>query len=399
MSERMDDLEEWGYEVIMGTRKGFRASSLRAVLLGLSGVFRGLVKARISLFRTRIKKDHYLGAMVVSIGNLTMGGTGKTPVVEMLARRLAQEGRRVAILSRGYKRKRPPLLRRFTAKLTGKVAESEMTQVVSNGAGETHGTSTIAGDEPFMLAKNLPPVAVLVDRDRVRAGRLAVGQLKCDTILLDDGLQYLRLRRRLDIVLVDRNTPFGNEYLIPRGTLREPPQHLRRASHIFLTKCDDRPTDEVIAKIQQFNKTASIIECRHRPVYLQNVYDPDDRQELAFLEGKRVGSISGIAVPESFEGILTRLGASLVSTRRFTDHHRYTESEIDECILRSDDLGAHCIVTTEKDAVRFPAFTKTLLPVYYLRVEIEILRGHAAFEECIARICAPQGMAPPMQIL
>ena len=396
MGERLDNLEQFGIEVILNRRRGFRAGMLRGVLSGLSGLFHGLVQGRLALFRNRLKTDHYLGAMVVSVGNLTVGGTGKTPVVEMLARRLNEEGRRVAVLSRGYKSKSLPLPHRLLNKFTGKTVESPP-RIVSDGTGLKLDSLT-AGDEPYMLAKNLPGVAVVVDKDRVKAGRYAVKELGCDTLILDDGLQYLKLRRRLDVVLVDRNAPFGNEHLLPRGTLREPPRNLRRASHIFLTKCGDQPNDEIIARLRQHNRTAAILECRHRPVYLQNVYDPDDRRELPFAEGKKVATISGIAVPESFENIIEQqLGAIVVVRRRFTDHHRYTEDEIDEAILRADDKLAHFVVTTEKDAVRFPAFEKTLLPVYFLRIEIEILRGGEALDECVGRICRPQGAAPPMK--
>lgn len=395
MGERLDSLEQFGIEVILNRRRGFRAGLLRGLLRTLSGVFAGMVQGRLALFRNRVKTDHYLGAMVVSVGNLTVGGTGKTPVVEMLARRLHSEGRRVAILSRGYKSKKPALSRRLWHRFTGRTVEIPP-RVVSDGL-EIRLDSFTAGDEPYMLARNLPGVAVVVDKDRVKAGRYAVRELGCDTLVLDDGLQYLRLRRRLDVVLVDRQAPFGNEHLLPRGTLREPPRNLRRASHIFLTKCDDRSNDELIARLRRHNRTASLMECRHRPVHLQNVYDPHDRRELDFLEGKKVATISGIAVPESFEGILDKLGAVIVVRRRFTDHHRYSEDEINETILRADDKLAHFVVTTEKDAVRFPAFEKTLLPVYFLRVEIEILRGHEAVDECIQRICHPQGAAPPMK--
>lgn len=395
MGERLDSLEQFGIEVILNRRRGFRAGLLRGVLTGLSGVFHGVVQARLALFRNRIKTDHYLGAMVLSVGNLTVGGTGKTPVVEMLARRLQAEGRRVAILSRGYKSKNRPLPQRLWAKFTGRSVEIPP-RVVSDGAGLKLDSFT-AGDEPFMLAKNLPGVAVVVDKDRVKAGRYAVKELGCDTLILDDGLQYLKLRRRLDLILVDQNAPFGNEHLLPRGTLREPPGNLRRASHIFLTKCSGTSNEAIIARIRVHNRTASILECRHRPVYLQNVYDPADRQELTFLKGKKIATISGIAVPESFENILDQLGANIIVRRRFTDHHRYSEDEINEAILRADDKLAHFAVTTEKDAVRFPSFEKTLLPVYYLRIEIEVLRGGEALDECVGRICHPQGAAPPMK--
>lgn len=396
MRDRLERLEQFAVDVILDRRRGIKASLLRALLTGLSGVFRGIVQFRLSLFRNRVKVDHYLGAAVVSIGNLTVGGTGKTPVVEMLARRLQQEGRRVAILSRGYKSRKPPLRASLQRKLRG--LPEVPPRVVSDGE-RILLDSAQAGDEPYMLARNLPGVAVVVDKNRVKAGRYAVRELKADTLLLDDGLQYLKLRRRLDIILVDRTAPFGNEHLLPRGTLREPPRNLRRASHIFLTKCGLESNRELIERLKQYNRTASIVECRHRPVYLQNVYDPADRQPLDFIAGRRLATICGIAVPESFENIIERLEGRIVLRRRFTDHHRYAESEINDCLLRADDKLADFLVTTEKDAVRFPPFEKTLLPVYYLRVEIEVIDGHEHIEDCINRICRPQGSPPPMKFL
>ena len=131
--------------------------------------------------------------------------------------------------------------------------------------------SLTAGDEPYMLANNLKDVIVLVDKDRVKSGLHAIREMKADTLLLDDGLQYLHLKHRLDIVLIDRQAPFGNEYLLPRGTLREPPRNLRRASYIFITKSTGEPNDELIERIRRYNRTAEIIECAHQPLYLQNV--------------------------------------------------------------------------------------------------------------------------------
>ncbi len=395
--ENLDRLEQFGMDVILGRRRGFKASLLRGVLNGLSRLFRTLVQGRLALFRHRIKTDYHLGATVISIGNLTVGGTGKTPVVEMLARRLQQEGRRVGILSRGYKRVKPTVKERVRHKLKGQEHEPPPT-IVSTGI-EVLGDPAHAGDEPFMLARNLPGVAVVVDKDRVKAGRWAVRDYNCDTLILDDGLQYLKLPRKLDIVLVDRTAPFGNEFMLPRGTLREPPRNLRRASHIFLTKCDGSDNSEIIARLRRYNSTAAIIECRHRPVHLQNLSDSSDTRPLDWLKGRKAGTICGIAVPEGFEGILTRLGTDLVLTRRYTDHHRYTEAEINECVLHADDMFADCVITTEKDSVRFPLIEKTLLPVYFLRVEIEILSGHEAFEECINRICRPSAVVPPMKLL
>ncbi|MBP7948173.1 MAG: tetraacyldisaccharide 4'-kinase [Verrucomicrobiales bacterium] len=388
-----EGFEQFAVEVITGVRKGLRAGTLRLMLGGLSFIYRGAVGLRLWLYRNRILREKHLGCMVVSIGNLTVGGTGKTPVVEMFARALSAGGRRVAILSRGYKSEAPPK-QRLRDKLTGRRQEPPP-RVVSDGTGpQPQLDSRIAGDEPFMLAQNLPGVAVVVDKNRVKAGRHAIGELGADTLLLDDGLQYLKLRHRLDIVLVDRQAPFGNEWMLPRGFLREPPRNLRRASYIFITKCDAAtPNDDLIRRIRRFNRTAEIIECRHAPLHLTHLVTREQRP-LDFLQGRNIATISGIARPESFEGGLEQLGSTIRFTRRFTDHHRYTESEITEFILRADDRGVDFIVTTEKDSVRFPDLSKSLLPVYFLRVEIEILTGQENWESCVQRICQPHPVIP-----
>jgi len=331
--------------------------------------------------------DHHLGCLVVSIGNLTVGGTGKTPVVELFARALRDGGRKVAILSRGYKSEKPPFKDRLRARLTGNLLQIPP-RVVSNGE-EVLLDSRFAGDEPFMLARNLPGIPVIVDKDRVKSGLYAIKTHGVDTLLLDDGLQYLRLSHRLDIVLVDKTSPFGNEYMLPRGTLREPAKNLRRASYIFITKCDGESNDELVKRIRKYNRVAEIIECRHRPRYLENVIT-GEQEPLEILNGAYVSTISGIAVPESFENGLRKLGASLELTRRYTDHHRYEEGEIEEFIERSINRAVDMIVTTEKDAVRFPQLEHSDVPIYLLRVEIEILSGEEPWRECVNRICQPR---------
>lgn len=390
--EAVEELEQYAIEVILERRRGLKAALLRLLLWLFSLLFRLVVWTRHLLFRNRfILKDHHLGTLVISIGNLTVGGTGKTPVVELLARSLNERGRRVAILSRGYKsarvRKRKFTLRqRLGAKLQGRRLPEPPPRVVSNGASVLL-DSRLAGDEPFMLAKNLPGVAVVVDKNRVKGGLHAIRELGADTLLLDDGLQYLKLRHRLDIVLIDRTAPFGNEHLLPRGTLREPHKNLRRASYIVITKCDGSDNSELIARLRRYNRVAEIIECRHGPKHLVNAVTRQ-KKPLSLLQGKYVGALSGIAVPESFENGLRELGASIDTTRRFADHHRFTEDEvygfIEHCERRDCDL----VVTTEKDFVRFPPLPYTDIPVFYLRVEIEILRGHEAWEKLVDRVCA-----------
>lgn len=384
MKETLEQLEQYGIEVILGRINTWRARLLRGALWILSRVYSRIVRLRLWLFRDRYLHDHDLGCMVISIGNLTVGGTGKTPVVEMFARALRERGRNVAVLSRGYKSQQE---KRKKKKGFGQPEPEPPPRVVSDG-NDILLDSLRSGDEPYMLAANLPGVPVVVDKNRVKAGRHAIRYLGADTLLLDDGLQYVRLRRRLDVVLVDRTAPFGNEHLLPRGTLREPPPNLRRASYILLTKCNGESNDAIIARIRQFNRTAEIIECTHRPRYLQHIVT-GERLDLCEMQGKYVGAISGIAVPESFENGLRKLGATVEVSERYADHHRFTEKEVaaflDRCLRR--DL--HMVVTTEKDAVRFPIPTRIDIPAYFLRIDIDILNGREHFDACIRRVCEP----------
>lgn len=379
-----EEAETYVLEVILGDRRGKGATVLRGTLFALSKVFALAVKTRRFLYNVRILRDSTIGVQVIAIGNLTVGGTGKTPVVEKFARELKDAGRNVAILSRGYRSKPPPLSRRLMNKMLFR-HESEPPRIVSDGKSLLL-NSEVAGDEPYMLASNLKDVVVLVDKDRVKAGRYAIEKFGCDTLLLDDGFQYWKLRgRRHDVVLVDCQQPFGNEHLLPRGTLREPPEHLARASTIFLTKSDGK-TAELRKRIQSLNPKAGIIECIHHPLYFEDVFT-GERKDLDFLKGKKVGSLSGIAQPESFEQSLVKLGAQLVYAKRFADHHRFTQQEIINAINRGKKRQADFILTTQKDAVRFPKIDRRDLPIYFMRVEIKILSGADDFRDCVRRIC------------
>ncbi|MEM1058900.1 MAG: tetraacyldisaccharide 4'-kinase [Verrucomicrobiota bacterium] len=384
MAKFAERLEEFAVDVILERRYGKRAALLRLLLYGLSGVYRRLVQLRVRAYEERLGDVRTLGCQVISVGNLTVGGTGKTPVVEKFARALTAGGRKVAILSRGYKSQPRPLHERWADRFKP-LEERTPPRVVSDGRSLLL-DSTLAGDEPYMLAKNLEDVVVLVDKDRVKSGLYAIKEFGCDTLLLDDGLQYLRLKERLDIVLVDREAPWGNRYLLPRGTLREPREHLKRAHYIFITKCDGSDLSGLKADLRQYNQHAEFIECRHAPLRLENLYTREI-MDLEFLKELRIGAISGIARPESFEDGLKRLGADIAYTRRFADHHRFSSDELSNMFQRTKMRGGKCIVTTEKDAVRFPAMESPPLPVYFLRVEIKILSGDETFAECVQRLC------------
>jgi tetraacyldisaccharide 4'-kinase len=409
MSRRLtEQVESYVLGVIEGRRRGAGPFAVRVLLRGLSVVFSGLVQARLFFYDQRLLRPHALGCQVISVGNLTVGGTGKTPVVEALARALHASGRKVAILSRGYKKKSIPLGRRLRgrwralrrdlarlrrgrsfeerrAELRRHDKDRDGTRVVSDGR-EILLDSALGGDEPYMLATNLPGVAVLVDSDRVRSGRYAVRKLGCDTLILDDGFQYLKLKHRLDFALVDRTNPFGHGRLLPSGLLREPMRNIKRARFIFITKSNGDGAPELRKQLRQLNPTAEISECRHCARHLVDVRTREVRP-LSELAGRRVVALSGIASPRGFEQELTHRGAQVLKHVIYADHHRYLDAEIAELMAEARAAGAEAVITTEKDAVRLPPLPPDGPPVHFLRVEIEILTGAEKFNEWIERIC------------
>ena len=387
MGRRLEKLEEFGIDVVLERRHGVRASVLRGILYALSFVYDRVVQLRLYLYRKRVFRERTLGCLVISIGNLTVGGTGKTPIVEKFARALQAGGRRIAILSRGYKS--VPRKRNWRSWLRG---DPDPPRIVSDGKSLLLDSLT-AGDEPYMLAHNLKDVIVLVDKNRVKSGRFAIDKWRVDTLLLDDGFQYLHLKHRLDMVLVDRQAPFGNEFLLPRGTLREMPRNLRRASYIFITKNTGEPNFELMRRIRRYNRTAEVIECAHKPLYLQNVFT-GERLPLEALRDTFIASLCAIAAPASFEDALQKLGGRVDLAKSYIDHHYYTEAELIGFIKRCVRRDLAMIVTTEKDSVRMPHLpeAEVKVPIYFLRVEIEILSGHESWEHCVARICQPKPM-------
>jgi tetraacyldisaccharide 4'-kinase len=380
----LESLEAYVLTVIEDRRQGRVAYVLRVFLHAMSLLFGTIVIIRLWLYKHRIFRPHTLGCQVISVGNLTVGGTGKTPIVETFARALQKRGRKVAILSRGYKSERPPFMERLWRKITQE-QELDPPRVVSDGQNLLLDQAQ-SGDEPFLLANNLRDVVVIVDKNRVKSGKYAISKYGCDTLLLDDGFQYLSLQHRLDIVLVDRTNPFGNRRMLPRGVLREPIRNIKRAGYIFITKSTGDGAPVLRKQLRELNPTAEISECRHCARHLQDVYT-GERKPLNFLKDLPVAAISGIAQPKGFEDELVRLGARVVYHKRYADHHRYSQQEIIDLINKGHERGGRIILTTEKDAVRFPMIDRRDLPIYFLRVEIELLSGEESFNEWVARIC------------
>ena len=380
--------ERYFLELIEGRRQRRGDRMVLGFLFVASRFYRTAVQFRLWLYDKRFFRNHAVGCQVVSIGNLTCGGTGKTPVVEVFAKSLTKQGRKVAILSRGYRSKEQ---RKFYQKIQGffssRKREVMPPRVVSDGRDLLLQSDT-AGDEPYMLASNLRDVAVLVDKDRVNAGLYAIDEYATDTLILDDGFQYLGLKAHVNIVLVDSTSPFGNHHVLPRGLLREPIKNIRRADYVFLTKSNGgNHLRHLKTFIRRHNRRAEIIECCHKPLYLERVFMRGTQQPLGSLKNARVAAISAIAKPESFEAFLMDFGAEIVHTARYADHHRYTEQQILDFVKDAKKAGAEMIVTTEKDAVRIPRLLREDINFFFLRVEIDILNGQENFDQCIRRIC------------
>ncbi|MDR1173447.1 MAG: tetraacyldisaccharide 4'-kinase [Puniceicoccales bacterium] len=368
-------------DVLYDRKKSLGTTCAAVVLLPLSFLFAMIVKLRRFLYARRIFTSNVLGCPVIVVGNLTLGGTGKTPVVEKIARELNERGRKVAILSRGYKSKSEPKWKAFIRWIAHR--DEPPPKVVSNGKSVLL-DSEVAGDEPFMLAKNLPGVVVIVDKDRVKAGHYAINKFGADIIILDDGFQYFPLRGHVNLLLIDKTNPFGNKYLLPRGILREPISQIKRASYVLLTKSDNVSHGSIIDMIKLYNPDAKIIECTHLSRNLSIIHD-NEIKPVNVIEGKKIMVFSGIASPDGFENFLLQNGVEIVYKKRFVDHHRFSKNELENIFNIACARGAALAITTEKDAVRIPKDFAFPIPAYFLKIDIEIVSGEEVFEEAISK--------------
>ena len=305
----------------------------RYLLLPLAPVYRGAVAVWKAAYRRGLMRRTKLPVPVISVGNLTFGGTGKTPTVIALARDLVRMGRRPAVLTRGYRR-------------------VDDGQAVLVGP-EPRQTAAEVGDEPLEMARRLPGVPVVVDADRARGGEEA-RRLGADVVLLDDGFQHLRLERDLDLVLIDAGDPWGGGHLPPLGRLREPVCSLERADAVLITKApaDWRPSATDIERvIDQVAPGVQVFISRVRP---SRVHVPGDGWlGSEVLTGRRVMAFAALGRPDGFADTLTEAGAEIVATRWFPDHHAYTEQDLAEVVGQAEKASA-IPVTTAKDVVKLP---------------------------------------------
>ena len=332
----------------------------------LSLPYGGAVRTRNRLFDVGVLRQEKIGCPVVSVGNLTVGGTGKTPMVMLLAGLLRKWGLRPAVLSRGY---------------GGKSRSGVL--VVSDGRSVLAGPEE-AGDEPVLIARRLRDVPVLAGPKRVITGRYALEHFDIDAILLDDGFQHRYLARDLDIVLLDSRQPLGNGFVLPRGPLREYPSALERAGLIAFTRSEDGAAPPVDGRLSAILSRRPSLRTRIRPTAL--IGPEGTEQPLSVLAGKRVFAFAGIAQPDSFPQTLEDLGGVIAGFRAFPDHHRYTAEDLGRIEQDAGLARADVVLATEKDLVKLQGLPRALSRLFALAVETEILEGADGLEAAL-RAC------------
>jgi tetraacyldisaccharide 4'-kinase len=346
-----------------GAPKWLGLSSLILLLAPFSLLYGLIVMLRNRLFDRGFIQSVKLPCRVISVGNLTVGGTGKTPMVIHLARMLQEQGYRPVVLSRGY----------------GGTSKHPV-NVVSKGAEPLLGQSE-AGDEPVLIAKSLTGVPVLTGPRRVVTGQWALKNLDADVLLLDDGFQHRRLFRDIDMVLLNAVSPFGNEWLLPSGPMREPVSALKRSDVIIATGThDDIAAERPI--VLPDGVQAPIFRCCYQPRDLVQGAR-EEPHPLASVKGKRICAFAGIGNPMAFLKTLRALGADLAVFMPFPDHHRYKMKDISLIANNARQHQVEMIVTTEKDRIKIEAFDFMLPGLYSLRIGMEFLSAREDFEKFI----------------
>jgi tetraacyldisaccharide 4'-kinase len=322
----------------------------------ISSIYELGVRARLFLYGVGFLQGSQLPCKVISVGNITLGGTGKTPTVEYIAKLLKEEGMDVVLLSRGYG---GSMERKFG--------------VVSDG-NRLLLSPKEAGDEPYMLAQRLNGIPIIVGRRRDRSGRYASVHFHADVAILDDGFQHLGVKRDIDILLVDSQAGFGNGHLFPRGPLREPQAQLSRADLFIMTKVENCDTcGELEERIRSHKRDAVVFHSTYNPDYLTDL-NLGKRVSVEYIKGRRIAALSGVANPTYFRHLLELVGARVEEELVFPDHHVY--SRRDTPIIHKAMGKAECIVTTEKDAVKLREVAKKGFPIMSLGISLRIMEGN-----------------------
>ncbi|MGH7389234.1 MAG: tetraacyldisaccharide 4'-kinase [Candidatus Rokuibacteriota bacterium] len=350
-----------------GWDRGF-APAPALVLGALAGGYRRFLGTRDWLYARGILTSRGLDCGVVSVGNLTVGGTGKTPAVELAVHTLAALGRRAAVVSRGYRRR------------------SRGVQVVADTAAIRLDAED-AGDEPFLLARRLPGVPVVVGASRYQAARLAVERFGVDAVVIDDGFQHRTLDKDLEIVMARAQRPWGNGRLLPGGPLREPLRALARADLVVAVGAE-HPGDaaEVADTIRHHAPGVPVLPARYVAVECLDA-GRMRIEPVGALGGTRLLAFAGIASPAAFEATCTGLGVRLVDSVSFADHHWYTRDDMRRLGERARALGAAGLVTTEKDWVRLRGLPLPPVPLYVITIRLELLAGAETWRRAFEKAC------------
>lgn len=351
-----------GYiEDIMYGRKS--SGILGALLFFVSLLYGVAVRLRARAYRWGLLRTRDLPIPVISIGNITLGGTGKTPAAVNVAGILVKHGRKPVLLSRGYGR-----------------SDRSAVLVVSDGISKAL-DAVSGGDEPVLMAGRHPQVPIVVGADRYRSGTVAIERFHPDIAILDDGFQHIRLKRDLNIVLIDADDPFGSGRLFPAGILREPMTALKRADRVLITRADK--AENIIQLKETIGRytDAPIFTARYSPKDLMDVATGETRP-LDYLRGKQVFAFAGIARPDPFITLLRTLGAMVTGTAVFTDHYSYTRPDLADLVRQASDHDSALLVTTEKDGVRLNNFPRE--NVWAVRIDLEVVES-AAWEETLLK--------------
>ena len=331
--------------LVRGQRRGVGPFLLRLILRVASLPYSLIVRLRNAAFDLGLRKAFHASVPVISIGNITVGGTGKTPIVEMIARWCREKNIRVTILSRGY------------------------------------GASDGPNDEALVLEENLPDVPHLQGPRRVELAKIAVEELESELLLLDDGMQHRQLARDIDIVLIDATDPFGAGWLLPGGLLREPLSSLRRADLFVLTRIDSVSAEEkaaIEARLKRLAPATPLVAVRFAPTALTR--EGHSAVPIHELSGKRVVSFCGIGNPHSFEKMLDSLGTHVADRRTFPDHYAYGRNDVVDLAAWIQTIAPDVVITTQKDAVKLRLSEIGNVPLWALRIEPIVEQGRDKLE-------------------
>ena len=371
-----DAVIQYIYQIAYGPETPFYGWLILGFLRGCSYLYEFGVRLKLSCYKMGLKTRVKLPCCVISIGNITVGGTGKTPTAQKMADLIKRMGYRVVILNRGY--------RSHWDKDIG---------VVSDG-NKIFMTAYEAGDEAYLMAKTLPGIPVVIGKNRAVTGKYAVEKLNAEVIIMDDGYQHWHLERDLDVVLVDTLNMFGNGCVLPRGMLREPLENLDRGDLFLLTKTDQSSIlsrKQLRQTIEKYNAKAPVVESVHHPKNFVEIADwykgiTTNRMDLSELEGKDVMVFSAIGNPSSFEQTLSSIGLNIMEAVRYPDHHDYGMLEMQYISERASSQKAVAMVTTSKDAVKIPTefiYSSREIPLYILNMDIQVTDGFDKFRECV----------------